>query len=223
MTLSHSDLIDRGLEFVKANYDDYAQCYRDLDPQYGERPDGLVLLASGIVHIVEAKTALADFRADKKKRSRSEPARGVGDFRWYVAEAGVIPRDELPHGWGLILADEDGRSFMDVEPKVMYQNTRQVFRLLHIALSGRRDAKQGGEPKHSTKHQEWLDDVVGRVHSRGETLASEAVQPRPAVFRTNSAAVDYLGEQIRNGREKRIVIASAPKALMRLAPAEVKA
>ena len=50
----------------------------------------------------ECKASRGDFLADKKKLMRSDiPEYGVGDFRFYLTNPGIVKDEtELPHGWG---------------------------------------------------------------------------------------------------------------------------
>lgn len=52
--------------------------------------------------LVEVKTSRADFFADRQKRFREIPERGLGHYRYYMAPAGMVAVDELPEKWGLI-------------------------------------------------------------------------------------------------------------------------
>ncbi|AMR78551.1 hypothetical protein A2G96_12820 [Cupriavidus nantongensis] len=77
----------------------------------GEIPDAIGFRAVGQeLHsvVVEVKVSRADFLADAKKPHRQEPAAGMGQFRYYLAPAGLIRPDELPPRWGLI--EVDGRA-----------------------------------------------------------------------------------------------------------------
>lgn len=58
----------------------------------GGRTDGTVL--------VECKVSRCDFLADQKKPHRVSG--GVGNWRYYMAPAGVIEVHELPDKWGLV-------------------------------------------------------------------------------------------------------------------------
>lgn len=59
--------------------------------------------------IIEVKTSHADFLNDKKKYSRSKQAEiaghQIGNYRYYLSPEGVIKKDELPEGWGLLYWD----------------------------------------------------------------------------------------------------------------------
>lgn len=86
-----------------------------------EMPDAIGWNSKGSI-IVECKVSLADFRADKKKSFRKNSKKGMGVYRYYLFPIelySVIPKEELPKGWGIIIAQEYGntrrrsRSFSD--------------------------------------------------------------------------------------------------------------
>lgn len=58
---------------------------------------------------MEAKTSLNDFRADLKKPFRVYPQNGMGLYRYYICEPGVITEDDLPERWGLLYVLPGGR------------------------------------------------------------------------------------------------------------------
>jgi hypothetical protein len=71
-----------------------------------EQPDAIGW-RDAVSMAVEVKASRSDFLADAKKPHRVDPARAVGDWRFYAAPAGVIRPDDLPMGWGLL--EWDGR------------------------------------------------------------------------------------------------------------------
>lgn len=56
----------------------------------------------GVSMAVEVKASRSDFLADAKKPHRLDPARAVGDWRFFAAPRDMIRADELPAGWGLL-------------------------------------------------------------------------------------------------------------------------
>jgi len=68
--------------------------------------------------LVECKTSINDFYADRRKLSRKKPAGGIrkgeswgtitkalgaiGEFRYYLCEPGIIPASKIPEPWGLL-------------------------------------------------------------------------------------------------------------------------
>ena len=71
----------------------------------GEQPDVLGFTNSKSRSIlIECKTSLSDFKADKNKPFRVNPEFGMGSQRWYLAPFGIIPLDKIPKKWGLLEA-----------------------------------------------------------------------------------------------------------------------
>lgn len=69
----------------------------------GEVPDAIGWRNGGRVTIlVECKVTRSDFLADMRKPFRVTPAKGVGDWRFYLSPPGIIEPDDLPEGWGLL-------------------------------------------------------------------------------------------------------------------------
>lgn len=66
----------------------------------GEIPDAIGWRGQFSI-LIECKTSLADFRRDRDKWFRSS-GYGIGQQRFFMAPAGVIPASELPEGWGLL-------------------------------------------------------------------------------------------------------------------------
>lgn len=71
----------------------------------GEIPDAIGFRAAGHKQtdgsiVVECKTSRSDFLADRKKAHRLEG--GLGNWRYFMAPAGLIRADEVPLGWGLL-------------------------------------------------------------------------------------------------------------------------
>lgn len=52
--------------------------------------------------VLEAKTSIADFKADLKKPFRKFARAGVGDYRYFITEPGLLRGALLPDGWGLL-------------------------------------------------------------------------------------------------------------------------
>ncbi|CCR31768.1 Upf89.0 [Salmonella enterica subsp. enterica serovar Agona str. 65.H.72] len=40
--------------------------------------------------------------ADKKKLFRIMPEKGMGDWRFFLSEPGIVEINDLPEGWGLL-------------------------------------------------------------------------------------------------------------------------
>lgn len=75
----------------------------------GEIPDAIGFRASGHWDgsvVVEVKVSRGDFLADRNKPHRQKG--GMGNWRYYMAPAGLINREELPAGWGLLEVNSRG-------------------------------------------------------------------------------------------------------------------
>lgn len=66
-----------------------------------ETPDAIGW-KSGFSYLVEAKTSRSDFLSDKKKHVRRNPHLGMGMYRYFITEPGLIKPEELPQRWGLL-------------------------------------------------------------------------------------------------------------------------
>lgn len=82
----------------------------------GETPDA-VGWRSRITILVECKTNRSDFHADKNKKFRKQPHKGMGSFRFYMCPEGVIQPEDLPDKWGLVWVNKKGKARQVVGPK----------------------------------------------------------------------------------------------------------
>lgn len=67
----------------------------------GEKPDALGF-RNGASCLVEVKCSRSDFLTDRKKHFRMTPEFGMGDWRFFMSEPGIISVSDLPEGWGLL-------------------------------------------------------------------------------------------------------------------------
>ena len=75
----------------------------------GEQPDCLGF-RSGLSLLIECKTSRSDFLVDRKKKFRTDPSLGIGDWRFMLAPKGLIDFREVPIGWGLL--EYDGKRIL---------------------------------------------------------------------------------------------------------------
>lgn len=90
--------------------------FRELTTFAGETPDAIGF-KSGESILIECKTSMADFNNDKKKIFRENPWMGVGKYRFYMCQKGVIKIDRLPDKWGLLEVNDKGQVRQKVGPK----------------------------------------------------------------------------------------------------------
>jgi len=65
-----------------------------------EIPDAIGWKSARHSILVECKASRADFRKDADKWFRLKG--GMGQTRYYLAPLGIIPKEEVPPGWGLL-------------------------------------------------------------------------------------------------------------------------
>jgi len=106
---------------------------------HDEFPDGLGFRPFlDYTVLIECKASRSDFLADAKKPFRLNPEHGMGDFRWYMAPAGLIRPDELPEHWGLLEVQPNGRVCKTVCLAYIQKTNTENWRDLHA----RRDVQQ---------------------------------------------------------------------------------
>ena len=72
-----------------------------------EIPDAIGWKNSGRTSIlVECKTSLSDFYADRKKLSRLLPESGMGTYRYYMCSPDIISENRINGDWGLLWVTE---------------------------------------------------------------------------------------------------------------------
>ncbi|RMH96415.1 adenylosuccinate synthase [Stutzerimonas nitrititolerans] len=165
----------------------------------GEIPDAIGFRAAGFDDgstVVECKTSRADFLADRKKAHRS--AGGLGNWRYFMAPAGLIKPDELPAGWGLLEVNSRGHVKVVAGLAAYYGTSYDTVR--EQTLTWRHEADRDREQFLLVKLLHRVGDV--EVMNRNLKLAY-GEQQRLA------KRVNELNEQIRNERLDRYVRRSA--------------
>lgn len=98
--MTHDELITRAVRWLKGT----RKCRvvaSEIASAYFEIPDAIGWNRFYSV-LIECKTSHSDFLRDRKKSSRRFSDYGIGNYRYYMAESGIISPDELPSGWGLL-------------------------------------------------------------------------------------------------------------------------
>ncbi|EKK8358914.1 hypothetical protein PPQ74_002540 [Salmonella enterica] len=101
-SLSHDELCIIACDFLRS--EGFKVAFHDRfrpKTQHGERPDAIGF-HSGASCLIEVKCSRSDLRTDMKKRFRVAPEKGMGDWRFYLSEPGIIEVSDLPDGWGLL-------------------------------------------------------------------------------------------------------------------------
>lgn len=98
--ICHDELIVRAEKWLRGTM----RCAITI-PEAGligsERADVIGWKINGQSFLVECKATRSDFLTDKHKPWRRFPNIGMGMFRYYLTNPGIISPSELPEKWGL--------------------------------------------------------------------------------------------------------------------------
>lgn len=157
--MKHAQLVARAVEWLRHKYG----CGIILSEQYcasGEIPD--VIGWKNFCHsvLVECKVSRSDFLADSNKPFRCNPDEGFGSKRFYLAPAGIIGREELPKGWGLL--ECKGREVkMAVRPaKQDLRSTAGLMKEMNLLLASLRRVEVRIEPQTITDFLKWKNRMA---------------------------------------------------------------
>lgn len=101
MRVTHDELIERGKRWLLGT----GRCntvVAGAGAWFGEAPDAIGWMPSGVSILIECKTTLSDYYSDLQKPCRRVPENGIGAFRFYMAEKGLLTTRNLRNGWGLL-------------------------------------------------------------------------------------------------------------------------
>lgn len=94
-----------------------------------DEPDALGWYGYGSSIFIECKVTRSDFLADRDKMHRRFPEHGIGQYRYYMAPAGLIRATELPDGYGLL--EVKGKRIMKtVQSRAFDGNMRDETQIL---------------------------------------------------------------------------------------------
>lgn len=105
----HRKLVEIAYRWVLANCS-VGVAFKEIKSLSGEIADVIAFGGSGHSILIEVKTSRSDFLSDKKKPHRKNPSEGMGTQRFYCCPEGLIKKEELPHGWGLIYVNAKGKA-----------------------------------------------------------------------------------------------------------------
>lgn len=103
--MTHAQLVKDAAAWLRNSRRCYFVSTEHVCTNLSEIPDAIGWASDASV-LVECKTSTGDFINDREKHHRS--GAGLGQERWFFAPRGVIPKDKLPEGWGLLERQEIG-------------------------------------------------------------------------------------------------------------------
>ena len=99
--MSHPELVERAGKWLKSFGCSVVLKELVAAISSGEIPDAIGWKSSTSI-LIECKTSRNDFHKDKKKPFRRNPDSGMGYWRFYMCLPGVMNKEDLPEGWGLL-------------------------------------------------------------------------------------------------------------------------
>jgi hypothetical protein len=119
--MTHTELIERGAKWLKNSgigFQRFPLVITELTTVASEIPD-IIGFNNNCSIVVECKVSLSDFKADQKKPCRSY-VNQLGQMRCYLCPVGLIKKEIVPEGWGLLYAHEN-KITVEVEPPYNYE------------------------------------------------------------------------------------------------------
>jgi hypothetical protein len=80
--------------------------------------------------VIECKISRSDFKKDSLKSFRLNAANGMGDVRYFCCPKGLISKEELPEGWGLLYVYPSGRVMEVKNSRVFEKNIEAEYHAL---------------------------------------------------------------------------------------------
>ena len=155
--MTHRQLVEKAVRWLRSY-----RCGVVLSEQAcvsGEMPDAIGWKQKCHSVLVECKVTRADFLADRAKPFRLKPEKGVGCERFYLVPAGLVAREELPAGWGLL---ELGRGRIEmVQTAAKDLRTAIGFRYeMNLLLASLRRVEVRIEPQSITDFLKWKNRMA---------------------------------------------------------------
>jgi hypothetical protein len=176
--MTHDQLVEKAVRWLRS----YC-CGVVLSEQAcvsGEMPDAIGWKRACHSVLVECKVTRSDFLADREKPFRLKPKLGVGCERFYLVPAGLVRREDLPQGWGLL---EHRQSKIEMRhPSAKDLRSANGFRYeMNLLLASLRRVELRVEPQSITDFLKWKNRMA--EYNRGSLPEGIiAAEEEPNVF-----------------------------------------
>jgi hypothetical protein len=155
--MTHAQLVSKAVHWLR-----HYRCGVVLSEQAcvsGEMPDAIGWKRACHSVLVECKVTRSDFLADRAKPFRLKPEQGVGCERFYLVPAGLVRREELPQGWGLL---ELHRGKIETaHPSAKNLRNATGFRYeMNLLLASLRRVEVRVEPQSITDFLKWKNRMA---------------------------------------------------------------
>lgn len=155
--MTHDELVARAVKWLRGQVSskrpDGTRWYKggcgvavpELASYAVEQPDAIGWLNGGYSYLIECKTSLSDFYADRQKARHKNGTGGVGAECFYLCEPGIITPERLHEPWGLLYCHPK-RITVEVVPT--YNETRDMQAELTMMYSLLRRVEVRGNLTH---------------------------------------------------------------------------
>lgn len=155
--MTHAQLVEKAVRWLRRY-----RCGVVLSEQAcasGEMPDAIGWKRACHSVLVECKVSRADFLADRAKPFRLKPEQGVGSERFYLFPAGLVQREELPAGWGLLECSRRGVEMVHASAKNLRSATGFRYEM-NLLLASLRRVEVRIEPQSITDFLKWKNRMA---------------------------------------------------------------
>jgi hypothetical protein len=155
--MTHSQLVEKAVHWLRRY-----RCGVVLSEQAcvsGEMPDAIGWKRACHSVVVECKITRSDFVADRAKPFRLKPGQGVGCERFYLAPIGLIRREELPQGWGLLECRRNKIETAHLSAKNLRSATGFRYEM-NLLLASLRRVEVRVEPQSITDFLKWKNRMA---------------------------------------------------------------
>ena len=126
--MTHAELVEKARYWLVVSKGCNPVFLEKGSANHNEFPDAIGWTANACL-LVECKSSVADFRADKKKDFRHN-GEGLGDYRYFLMPRTIYEKvkDEMPKGWGHLVVDDvyhsEGRTAQQVRSQGSVKHTK---------------------------------------------------------------------------------------------------
>jgi hypothetical protein len=154
---THAQLVEKAVRWLRGY-----RCGVVLSEQAcvsGEMPDAIGWKRACHSVLVECKVTRSDFLADRAKPFRIKPEQGVGCERYYFVPGGLIRKEEMPPGWGLL--EYCGGRVEMVQASAKNLRSATGFRYeMNLLLASLRRVEVRVEPQSITDFLKWKNRMA---------------------------------------------------------------
>ena len=155
--MTHAQLVDLAVKWLR-----HYCCGVILSEQAcisGEIPDAIGWKKACHSVVVECKITRTDFLADHAKPFRTNSKIALGCERFYLVPSGLLRREDLPQGWGLL--EYGNRNIEMTHASMKNLRSAQGFRYeMNLLLASLRRVELRIEPQTVTDFLKWKNRMT---------------------------------------------------------------